>query len=178
MRRAAERQDNNRELESRIRHLERLITDLSSSRASNASGSNSPGRASSDSAEHSHDSDDQAPVLPPSPRPTLTNGRDVKSGKILNDSERLIYVSPDHWAAIHDEISSLRTHVEMDSCLQEASLADQVHPEKGLMLLEGLAAPTSLQEVLLDIPPRPIADRLVAKFFQSNERIIREFYCP
>ncbi|KAH8169303.1 fungal specific transcription factor domain-containing protein [Sarocladium implicatum] len=97
---------------------------------------------------------------------------EVKSGRLIEDDKQMIYVSPDHWAAIHDEITKLKAHVELDDFNIDADGVAEQGPERGLMLLEGLCPPCSLEEVLFDIPPRLIADRLVSKYFTSRDRLI------
>ena len=70
------------------------------------------------------------------------------------------------------QITKLRAHVESDDSSDAEAIAEQVANDRGLMLLEGLCPPCSLEEIVFDIPPRPVADRLVSRYFTSRDRLI------
>jgi hypothetical protein len=74
--------------------------------------------------------------------------------------------------------------------IAEHEISDQEDFEDGLgegpspALLLGMSRPVTKEEVLADIPPRPIADRLVSKFLKTTEpalgrliaKLLREQY--
>lgn len=91
-----QRQDENRqELESRIRHLEKLIGNLASQSGNNGAAST-----------QKYENESTAPMASDTSS-TTSSQHEVKSGRLIENDNQMIYVSPDHWAAIHDEVRTL-----------------------------------------------------------------------
>jgi hypothetical protein len=70
-------------------------------------------------------------------------------------------------------------------CLDEDSHnSDDEEVEKDMyddsspVLLLGNSRPVSKEEVLLDIPPRSISDRLVSRFLKTSEPARSKLSCP
>ena len=99
---AVQRQEENRnELEGRIRHLEKLIGSLAQ-QSSNGGGSVTNGTPSPSTTGGQGGQSTGLTGTNASPLPS--DRSEVKSGRLIEDDKQMVYVSPDHWAAIHDEV--------------------------------------------------------------------------
>jgi hypothetical protein len=46
----------------------------------------------------------------------------------------------------------------------------------GPMLLDGVGTVSDMQDILTDVPPRDVADRLISRYFNSTQLHVRMFY--
>ncbi|ORY69646.1 uncharacterized protein BCR38DRAFT_419689 [Pseudomassariella vexata] len=75
----------------------------------------------------------------------------------------------DQWAAILDSISELKGLVKDDADAVEATQSVASHHVPGPRLLYGSSRPIEKPEILASIPPRPVVDRIISKYFNSME---------
>lgn len=81
-------------------------------------------------------------------------------GRIKVSTSSTRYVSNAHWAAVLDGISDLKDHFEKED--------DSPQPEYASpKLLYGSLNHASKSEILSSIPPRPVVDRLVSRYFNA-----------
>jgi hypothetical protein len=78
--------------------LEKLIGNLASQNGSNGSASTVA------ASTRSYDSGSAPGPAPPSVTSTASSQSEIKSGRLIENDNQMIYVSPDHWAAMHDEV--------------------------------------------------------------------------
>ncbi|KAF4633044.1 hypothetical protein G7Y89_g5083 [Cudoniella acicularis] len=77
------------------------------------------------------------------------------------------YVSSAHWAAVLDSIAELRTHFAQEDATHSRS-SDPVQPQASFpkpQLLYYSPMLETLASILESIPPRPVVDRLVSRYF-------------
>ncbi|KAI3111633.1 transcriptional regulator family: Fungal Specific TF [Penicillium roqueforti] len=98
-----------------------------------------------------------------------SNDIEVKPGHMISNSGQVVYVSGIHWAAICNEVASIREHIDRDHSAEPLDFPGQIQHEGGPMLLEGTHPSSDLAAVLCEIPPRDVADRLVSRYINSNE---------
>ncbi|KAH8707654.1 fungal-specific transcription factor domain protein [Phaeosphaeriaceae sp. PMI808] len=88
-------------------------------------------------------------------------------GSISIRHARLNYVGSSHWAAILDSIVELRNHFAQEEGALDQT-PDPVLPPtsfpKPQLLYSGLAYETTFS-IIKSIPPRPVVDRLVSRYF-------------
>lgn len=86
------------------------------------------------------------------------------------------YVSSTHWLAILDSITQLREHVALDDPSpnpvpqQHAALTVfdiDIQPLPRPRLLYGCRVQASFSSILQAVPPRPVVDRLVSRYFND-----------
>lgn len=86
------------------------------------------------------------------------------------------YANNTHWLAILDSITDLREHVALENPSPEPVLQQNAPltgfdldtgPFPGPRLLYGYRVQTSLSSILQAVPPRPIVDRLVSRYFND-----------
>jgi hypothetical protein len=88
-------------------------------------------------------------------------------GSINIRRARPSYVSSSHWAAIFDSITELRSHFsqEEDALDQPTDLAlPLANVPRPQLLYGGLAYETPMS-IMKCIPPRPVVDRLISRYF-------------
>ncbi|KAK3367621.1 hypothetical protein B0H63DRAFT_529337 [Podospora didyma] len=100
--------------------------------------------------------------------------------------EDLKYVDKVHWEAILEDISVLTNDLETFQDEEEVKKLKQydsmdeamrtAHP--GPILLLGGFPRISVAELASYLPPRPVADRLIARFFQAKEPAWMVFHVP
>ncbi|CAG8982226.1 hypothetical protein HYALB_00014052 [Hymenoscyphus albidus] len=89
-------------------------------------------------------------------------------GRITLENAGTKYVDNTHWTAILDGISELKDHFVEDPVLTyEIPPELQENSQETPLLLFGRKNHATKQEILAGLPPRNIADRLVAKYFNS-----------
>lgn len=81
------------------------------------------------------------------------------------------YVNGAHWAAVLDGIAELRDHFENEeeTSRQPSNLSFPESLSTGPQLLCGGTKVVTKEEILASIPPRPVVDRLVSRYFNSFE---------
>ncbi|KAH6667093.1 hypothetical protein F5X68DRAFT_160383 [Plectosphaerella plurivora] len=159
-----------RNLDGRLRHLEELISNIVAQRASPQTSEAGPSNTSGPVSEAGPAT--QQPQIPPPVAIGLDESaaaaEEVKPGSFISHSDQVTFVSGVHWAAICEEISKIKEDIDEESWKASGYIAASP-TSKGPMLLEGMFAMPDLWEVLQDIPPRNISDRLVSRAFASKE---------
>ncbi|KAF3480259.1 fungal specific transcription factor domain-containing protein [Arthroderma uncinatum] len=93
------------------------------------------------------------------------------SGSMRLTTSGASYVNSSHWAAILDEIAEIKDHFEREKEVQaspppsDLSFPGWTSPQ----LLYGCANLITKEEILASIPPRPVVDRLVSRYFNCFE---------
>ena len=88
-------------------------------------------------------------------------------GSIRIQRTGISYVSSAHWAAVLDSIADLRTHFAQEDATHSRSsdfIQSQANFPKPQLLYYSLALETQAS-ILDSIPPRPVVDRLVSRYF-------------
>ncbi|KAJ5090939.1 hypothetical protein N7532_009623 [Penicillium argentinense] len=111
--------------------------------------------------------------------PPSTNGRDVHgrspqdTGTLVVKDEGTSYFDSANWRAILEEVSKIngvKDYIGVyDDDSDHEGAEEDVDGDTSPALLLGMSRPISKDELLVDIPPRSIADRLVARFFKTTE---------
>ncbi|RAH85819.1 Zn(II)2Cys6 transcription factor [Aspergillus japonicus CBS 114.51] len=96
-------------------------------------------------------------------------------GSMRVDPTGMSYVSGAHWAALQVSIAEIKECVDSESPYTTSD-ADAV--PQGSALLLGLSPPGGMEGILAHIPPRPIVDRLVSRFFSSMEPGVLIIHAP
>ncbi|GME31802.1 uncharacterized protein LTHEOB_1867 [Neofusicoccum parvum] len=114
----------------------------------------------------------------PSPTPALPtalNAQDTELsdsfGRISLENDETRYVSGDHWIAILDGIAELKDHFEDNNARPGSSHFPESSQDEsdGPRLLFGCNSHATKESILSLIPPRPVADRLVSKYFNAMD---------
>ncbi|KAI3152087.1 transcriptional regulator family: Fungal Specific TF [Penicillium roqueforti] len=91
----------------------------------------------------------------------------VDTGTLVVKNEGTSYIDSANWRAILEEINDVK------ECIGENSNDEGVdidpYDASSPVLLLGNSRPVSKEEMLMDIPPRSIADRLVSRFLKTSE---------
>ncbi|RDW62565.1 hypothetical protein BP5796_10867 [Coleophoma crateriformis] len=88
-------------------------------------------------------------------------------GQVLLDTQRAssAYVGSTHWAAILDDIEEVKSYFDTSDHEDHEDYEDQ-GPEN--MVIFGGSLPHSKQELFDALPQRPIVDKLISRYFNSN----------
>ncbi|RAH44068.1 putative C6 transcription factor [Aspergillus brunneoviolaceus CBS 621.78] len=100
-------------------------------------------------------------------------------GKLVAQEAGTRYVDGAHWRAVLEEISEVREYLREQEVHSDDELAQQ--DEKSVTaptLLLGLHKPLRKEELLAQIPPRPVTDRLVAQWLNCKEPVIGITHIP
>lgn len=166
----------------RIEQLEALVRSLiqqqQASQASQAFGVHPDGRApdSTHSLQEMPGSSPHSVSATPAPmHASLPHGKDQaaspapsESGSMYLNSHGTQYVGRVHWAAVLDSISELRHHYEKEEEARMLVANDHVlRGGSGPRLLYEPVQSTKA-ELLASIPPRPVMDRMVARYFNAQ----------
>ncbi|KAK4195438.1 hypothetical protein QBC40DRAFT_289059 [Triangularia verruculosa] len=158
---------NDSAVQARLRHLEHLVQVLKAQRRENIPAETSTGLG----ADGDDFQDDDLPRLSARVRET--------AGMILSD---LRYVDASHWESILSDVLSITGSLERpedvfqddDDPVVPPTLERQGQPD----LLLGGWPRLSVDELIRYLPPRPIADRLLARLFQAKEPGWIMFHMP
>ncbi|KAJ5915737.1 Fungal-specific transcription factor protein [Penicillium verhagenii] len=105
--------------------------------------------------------EDKIPEVAPSPS-------DYGSVRIRHSG--VSYISSSHWAAVLDDIAELRDHIEQDNELHEM-VTYYDHNSSSLpspqLFYSGGCTHISVDSILESIPPRPVVDRLISRYFNE-----------
>ncbi|KAK3936842.1 hypothetical protein QBC46DRAFT_268874 [Diplogelasinospora grovesii] len=149
-------------LQARLRHLEHLVQVLKSQRRDNPEPAPVSPVGESQNAEH-----------------RITHGCNFNesAGHIVGD---LRYVDAANWEAILDDIADLTNdHKTADEASDDHDPVMQAtFDKKGPVLLLGGFPHATVTEMIVHLPPRPVADRLIARFFQTKEPAWMMFHVP
>ncbi|KAL4873572.1 hypothetical protein BDV12DRAFT_182350 [Aspergillus spectabilis] len=136
-----------KQLNQRIRELEKLVNVLG-------------GSAKSPRQEHEVD---QQPGI-------IDNVITSSLGKLQVGETSTSYVSGSHWAALQHSIA------EIKECLDADDSHSQTPNDDGPALLLGLCPLGEKEDFLALVPAKPVADRLVSRFFSSMEPGYNQFW--
>ncbi|KAB8259626.1 hypothetical protein BDV32DRAFT_124176 [Aspergillus pseudonomiae] len=101
------------------------------------------------------------------------------SSKVVVENTGTSYIDGAHWTAILEEINGVREYLQEDNGISDDEALDDGHlntPSPTLLL--GLNKAVSKEDLLVDIPPRPVTDRLVAQFINSKEPVLSTIHFP
>ncbi|KAI7763728.1 hypothetical protein LZL87_011585 [Fusarium oxysporum] len=165
---AAQRRDSRQnDLSDRVRHLEQLLGSIvqqlpAQQGTSNGSPSIKSPASTYVTASHvtgSHQGSHQS---------SQAEGSEVKPGRMMANPNETIYVSSSHWSAICHEVEHIREHLDESHEASDLGIVDQAQSQVPLLLGPGRLAP-SLEDILADVPPKHITDRLVSRYFTSTQ---------
>ncbi|RGP74614.1 hypothetical protein FSPOR_1191 [Fusarium sporotrichioides] len=159
---AAQRRDNRQtDLNDRVRHLETLLGSIVSQL---------PSQQGSSSGSPSIKSPASTYITNQGSLHSSSNGdsTEVKPGRLMANPNETIYVSSSHWSAICHEVEYIREHLDETNESADLGIADQAQSQVPMLLGPGRLTP-SLEEVLADVPPKHITDRIVSRYFNATE---------
>lgn len=124
--------------------------------------------------------DIQPPQTKPEARPSGSSpsgihGQVSELASIRGSLRRAKYVDSSHWESVLDGISQLKDQYELEE-EQRISATDNGPTEQtpGPRLLYQPVY-TTRAEILASLPERPLVDRLVARYFNEKNALLREF---
>ncbi|CAG8878586.1 unnamed protein product [Penicillium salamii] len=98
------------------------------------------------------------------------NSAPVDAGTLVVKNEGTSYIDSANWRAILEEINGVKEDLEENQGISEDEDVEADDPDNSTpILLLGNRRPVTKEEVLVDIPPRSIADRLVSRFLKTSE---------
>lgn len=101
------------------------------------------------------------------------------SSKLVVENAGTSYIDGAHWTAILEEISGVREYLqEGDDVTDEETIDEDRQDSPSPTLLLGLNKAVSKEDLLTDIPPRPVTDRLIAQFINSKEPVLSTIHIP
>ncbi|KIW05313.1 hypothetical protein, variant [Verruconis gallopava] len=142
---------------SKLHHLENLIHSLKSE--STVSGSQSP--KDSSSAKSTRESVS-----------TEVDGLSSTFGRLSFDYKRPSYVGSDHWAAIIEGITELKT--QFQDTQQPHLITDRtpnICSEDGPEIFHGHVRGVSREEIIASLPSKDVVDVLVSTYFSHRENV-------
>ncbi|KAF4478620.1 hypothetical protein FAGAP_12266 [Fusarium agapanthi] len=110
-----------------------------------------------------HASTSQSRDRPSSPGPS-----EPGSMRLRNDGAGASYVGSVHWAAVLDSISDLRDHYEEEEEARMLATNDHGHLQSPGPRLLYEPIQTTKSDLISLIPPRPVVDRMVARYFNAQ----------
>ncbi|RDW81913.1 hypothetical protein BP6252_03025 [Coleophoma cylindrospora] len=156
-------------MRNRLKHLESLVKDAIEGQApagfrtppNDYQSSNSDPSAETGQTISTNSSEEAVSSLPS--REELSN----IPGQVLLDTQRAssAYVGSTHWAAILDDIEEVKSYFDTSDHEDHEDYEDQ-GPEN--MVIFGGSLPRSKQELFNALPQRPIVDKLISRYFNSN----------
>ncbi|KAF5545679.1 transcriptional regulatory [Fusarium phyllophilum] len=164
---AAQRRDSRQnDLSDRVRHLEQLLGSIvqqlpAQQGPSNGSHSIKSPASTYVTASHVTGSNQGS-------HHSSQEGSEVKPGRMMANPNETIYVSSSHWSAICHEVEHIREHLDESHEASDLGIVDQAQSQVPLLLGPGRLA-SSLEDILADVPPKHITDRLVSRYFTSTQ---------
>ncbi|KAH8595029.1 hypothetical protein B0O99DRAFT_512847 [Bisporella sp. PMI_857] len=101
-------------------------------------------------------------------------------GRLAIDEDQQSYVGGAHWAAILDSISSLKESVNYEERPTQSDQEVERNPPlktRGPQLLAGFVRKATRADMLASMPPKSIADILIAQMFDSGDISITGVHC-
>ncbi|EMT69498.1 Putative transcriptional regulatory protein C1F7.11c [Fusarium odoratissimum] len=175
---AAQRRDSRQhDLSDRVRHLEQLLGSIVQQLPAQQGTSN--GSPSIKSPASTYVTNSLATGSHQGSHQSSQEGSEVKPGRMMANPNETIYVSSSHWSAICHEVKStsdtripqvehIREHLDESHEASDLGIVDQAQSQVPLLLGPGRLAP-SLEDILADVPPKHITDRLVSLITHSGE---------
>ncbi|PTB65489.1 hypothetical protein BBK36DRAFT_66113 [Trichoderma citrinoviride] len=100
-------------------------------------------------------------------------------GTMLGDQMGTRWFDDTHWQAIIDDIAELKGCTDTLEQARGDPLPDTAEEENyGLTLFFGLSPSMNRSDLLASLPSRPVADRLVSRYFNSKEPILMVLHIP
>ncbi|KAJ5550779.1 hypothetical protein N7461_005477 [Penicillium sp. DV-2018c] len=95
----------------------------------------------------------------------------VDTGTLVVKDEGTSYIDSANWRAILEEINGVKEYLAANGEVSDEEEVVETDPydESSPVLLLGGGGSVTKEEVLMDIPPRSIADRLVSRFLKTSE---------
>lgn len=155
-------------VQDRVNHLEELVLGLMQQTASSPRARSTPARSTGCSPATELPLEEKLPEVAPSPS---------DYGSIRIQDSGVSYVSNSHWAAVLDSIAELRDHLEQDVKLHKEIKYDpdpHIFPSPQLFYSGGCAHVT-IESILESVPPRPVVDRLISRYFNDLDMASGEF---
>ncbi|KIW19456.1 hypothetical protein PV08_00028 [Exophiala spinifera] len=146
-------------LDARLLRLEQLVGNIAAQRQALET------RSTKDESNTDGSSTSPAVQEPLKVEPALMPGR------MMGNNSQTVYVSAVHWATICDEIVKVRESIEHDPSTVHLGPSKPGRGD-GPLLLQDTGLPCEVEDILSDIPPRDICDRLVSRCFASAEHWI------
>ncbi|GFF22425.1 uncharacterized transcriptional regulatory protein C1F7.11c [Aspergillus udagawae] len=168
-------------VQDRLQHLENLILSFTQKRSCEQS------QASSAAEQQNTPSGTAGSVvsavlqnLPSSVEPEPRDTAPESTGRLLENEAGPSYFDGAHWRAILEEVNEVKGYLqqETDDESEEEIMEDGFFDSSSPALLLGLNKPASKEELLADIPQRPVADRLVSHFLHSKEPLLVVLHFP
>ncbi|KAF5567761.1 hypothetical protein FNAPI_522 [Fusarium napiforme] len=122
---------------------------------------------------------DETNLMPAVDRASISQRKDIAdspppppsepgSMRLNSHGVRASYVGSVHWAAVLDSISELRDHYEEEEEARILSTNDHVLLQSPGPRLLYEPVHTTKADLLASIPPRPVVDRMVARYFNTQ----------
>ncbi|KAH8805983.1 fungal-specific transcription factor domain-containing protein [Xylogone sp. PMI_703] len=159
-------------LQARLEHLENLVHSYIERRATESQGNQQPDLSKGlRNVEHEHTEESELPD---------EDDKSVDSqGRILVDNVGTSYIDAAHWKAILEDIREVKQDFQDDSMTLEVEASEGELPElPGPFLLLGAANSISKEELLESLPPRPVVDALVSRYFNSKDHSLFIIHTP
>ncbi|OJJ46897.1 hypothetical protein ASPZODRAFT_141678 [Penicilliopsis zonata CBS 506.65] len=182
---------NTSHVQDRLQHLENLVLSLTQQKVTteqsasitdgSISGSGVQGKQSQSQSQSPAESVPQ--VTPPSSSGEAPEAQDKipsdAPGKLVVREEGTSYIDSAHWRAILEEINEVKESLQENSDFDDDE-DDDTGPcgKSGPSLLFGMGKAVTLDELLADLPPRPVADLLVSQFLNSMEPAVVVLHFP
>ncbi|KAH1513361.1 hypothetical protein KXW98_008234 [Aspergillus fumigatus] len=154
-------------LQDRLQHLENLILSFTQKKSCEQSQTLS---ASEQQNTPSTTAESVVPAVLVNPsssmEPEPRSSAPESTGRLLENKAGSSYFDGAHWRAILEEVNEVKGYLqqETDEESEEEFMDEAFFDSSSPVLLLGLNKPASKDELLADIPPRPVADRLVSQF--------------
>ncbi|KAJ5966540.1 hypothetical protein N7481_013254 [Penicillium waksmanii] len=116
--------------------------------------------------------------------PSSMSGHDTRSphdtGTLVVNDEGTSYFESANWRAILKEINGVKDYIDGYGNEETDDEGTEEDPEEDSSptLLLGMSRPITKEELLLDIPSREIADRLVSRFLKTSEPSLIAVHIP
>ncbi|KOS42075.1 hypothetical protein ACN38_g7029 [Penicillium nordicum] len=147
-------------VQDRLHHLENLVMSLAQKQKS--------GPEIDFNAVQSENRDAYA-----TPSPGISDRDDAlaptDTGTLVVKNEGTSYIDSAHWHAILEEINGVKEYLDDKETSDDEDVDIDPYDDPSPALLLDHGRPVSKEEMLMDIPPRSIADRLVSRFLKTSE---------
>ncbi|KAJ5895032.1 hypothetical protein N7495_006723 [Penicillium taxi] len=116
--------------------------------------------------------------------PPSTSNRETRSsahdtGKLVVKDEVTSYIDSANWRVILEEINGVKEYLnEQEETYSKNGFEGDPYDKSSPVLLLGMSKPVSREELLSDIPPRSISDRLVSRFLKTTEPVLITIHVP
>ncbi|KAI9039032.1 putative C6 transcription factor [Aspergillus affinis] len=166
------------QVQDRLQHLENLILSLTQKKKQENNHSSEDAELLVDQENGSSQDGNQAMLETPVSHESLEtkNSPSGASSKLLVKDTGTSYIDGAHWSAILEEINGVKEYLQGSDDESDEEDEEDSFDMASPTLLFGLNKPASKEELLADIPSRPVADRLISQFFTSKEPFIVVFH--